>query len=426
MDVLADVLKTAGTTVHVGEVIVRKESRSREATLDDSMAFYVVAEGACRLSVKQQTQTLVSGDVVFVNHRQPVKIEDRERATLITGRVTFLSGFEGLSFLGLPPVLILHTANGPATETLFARFVSETTAAEPGWQLASEGLAMALFVSALRAHGASPAGRAHGWLRGLADDEIGQALRTIHERPAHRWTVAELANSLSVSRSTFAARFKTVTGRTPLGYLTWWRLHRAAAHLRRKDGATIAMVAREAGYDSDASFGKAFRREFGKSPGEVRREATAGAASPLQFELKKQTPFDVPEQEAGLNLFKTTAQFQAEYEELFTRHGLQGSSYNVLRILRGIGEPANRDEILSRLVVTDPDPGRLFAGLIKSKLVKWDKGRDDFAITIEGREVLNKLDEPLVNLHRRQLAHFSPGEMAELNRLLVKARRPED
>ena len=165
----------------------------------------------------------------------------------------------------------------------------------------------------------------------------------MHERPAQRWTVAELAETLSISRSAFAERLKAVTGRPPLDYLTWWRLHRAAARLGRLDGSTIAMVARDAGYDSDPSFGKAFRREFGKSPGVVGRETAAGSASPLQFELNKRTPFEVLEQESELNLARTASQFQSEGGELFARHGLIPSEYNVLRILRGVGGGAGRE-----------------------------------------------------------------------------------
>ena len=428
MDVLTDVLKTAGITLRVNDVSVREIPWRLEAKSAESVAFYAIAEGRCQLSVMRKTTLLVGGDVVFVNHAAPHFLEGSgpDRATIISGTLTFSAGFQGVSFLGIPPVLVLPAAEGTSTAMVFGRFVSEATSSQPGWQAASEGMALALFVDALRAHGASHDGGAHGWLRGLADNEIGQALRMMHERPAHRWTVAELAQALSVSRSTFAARFKTVTGRPPLDYLTWWRLHRAAARLRRLDGATIAMVAREAGYDSDASFGKAFRREFGKSPGAVRREVSAGVASPLQFELKKQTPFEIPEQEAGLNLTKTAWQFQTEGEALFARHGLIPSEYNVLRILRGVGSPIPKTEILARLVVPNSDPQRLFAKLVKARHVQWVRKSDVYSITDQGREILQEIDEPLVDMHRRQLAHFSSGEMAELNRLLVKARRPEN
>ena len=427
MDVLTDILKTAGVALRVTDMMVRALPWRYEAKPAEQIAFYVVAEGCCRLSVNRTMSELAQGDVAFVNSRLIHQLEaiGQSQLTIIAGSVTFLTGFQGAAFLGLPPTLVLHTSSAGASGAVFGRFVAETTLAKPGWRMTSEGLAMGLFVDALRSHGASGNGTAHGWIRGLADNEIGSALRMMHERPAHRWTVAELAQSLSVSRSAFAARFKAVTGRPPLDYLTWWRLHRAAARLRRLDGSTIAMIARDSGYDSDASFGKAFRREFGKSPGEVRREANSGTASPLQFELKKQTPFEIPEQEAGLNLLKTASQLQLEADKLFAGHGLNANAYNVLRILRGVGTIVPRAEILSRLVVPSSDPKQLFTELIKAKFVNWAKKSDDFSITDLGRGILEKIDEPLVDIHRRHLAHFSSGELAEFNRLLVKARRSE-
>lgn len=428
MDVLADVLKTAGTVLRVNDAISHEAPFRHAVPAAEGLALYAVAQGRGKLSVMRKSTPWASGDVVFVNQTVPHDLEghDDGPVAIITGSLTFSAGFQGVEFLGIPPLLVLHTGEQTATEQLFRRFVSESTAAPPGWQVASEGMALALFVDALRTHGTCSKGGTHGWLRGLADSEIGLALRMMHERPAHRWTVAELAEALSVSRSAFAARFKTVTGRPPLEYLTWWRLHRAAARLRRLDGATIAMVARDAGYESDASFGKAFRREFGKSPGVVRREVLAGVESPLQFELKKRNPFEFMEQEAGLNLIKTAAYLGVEGEEMLSRHGLAGSQYNALRILRGVGAPLVQEEIQSRLIVPTSDFARLMAGLVKAKLVKRHRAADACSITGRGLQVLQELDEPIVAMHRRQFAHFSAGEVAELNRLLVKARRREN
>ena len=422
MDVLTDILQTAGMNVRIGEVIALPIPYRIQPGPSEQIPFYAVAERACRLSVGAKSTRLVAGTVAFVNQGMSHALErdDSAPVAVISGSVTFTAGFQSTVFLGLPSILVLHPSE------IVRPLIDAVTRGRPGWKLASEGLAVSLFVEALRGLGASNGAGAHGWLRGLGDNEIGSALRMMHERPAHPWTVEEFAKALSISRSAFAARFKEVTGRPPLAYLTWWRLHRAAAHLRRRDGATIAIIAREAGYESDVSFGKAFRREFGKPPGEVRREAAAGVSSPLQFELKKRTPFEIPEQETGLNLFKTAALFQREYEELFQHHGMKSHWYNVLRILRGEGTAVTKDEVLSRLVVPHSDPQTLFSGLIKAKLIKLETGQESVSITERGREALNELDEPLVNIHRRQLAHFSSGEMSELNRLLVKARRPDN
>lgn len=425
MDVLTDVLSTAGMTLRVDEVIRAEADWKKEIRSSPQITFYAIADGNCSLSLNQQTVDLPAGEMIFLHHEVAHSLKNTRPSpvTLIAGAIRFTSGLEGMAFLGLPSMMTL--AAPAAIDSIFRQFVTETTSAGPGWRVVSEALATSLFIYALRTRGRSNGCETHGWLRGLSDAEIGEALRLMHQRPAHRWTVAELAESLSISRSAFAARFKAVTGRPPLDYLTWWRLYRAAARLRRRDGATLAKVAREAGYDSDASFSKAFRREFGMPPGDVRREAAAQNASPLQFEIKKQNPFESPEQETGLNLFKTTSQFAVEYEELFSRHSLSSPQYNILRILRGVGIAISKSEVLSRMVIPSSNPIKLFDGLIKLKMIRVTKPSDQCLITDHGLHVLSQIDEPLLDIHRRQLAHFSAGELAELNRLLVKARRPD-
>lgn len=286
---------------------------------------------------------------------------------------------------------------------------------------------MSLFVEALRSHQAcSNSDGSHGWLQGLSDPEIGNALKLMHQTPEHRWTVAELADRLSISRSAFAERFKSITGRPPLEYLTWWRLQCAATRLRSTDDITISEVARGAGYQSDAAFGKAFRREFGMSPGQLRRVAMAKKHTPsqLQLELKKRNPFDVPEQEAGLNLMKTAETLKQPFTSLMGEHGLAGPEYNILRVLRGTGAKISYDELLGQMLFDDEDiPARL-QKLVTKRYVLNDKTTSEWSITKRGLELLRQLDEPIVYLHRRQFSHFSAGEIAELNRLLVKARSP--
>nr|WP_242624492.1 AraC family transcriptional regulator [Micromonospora kangleipakensis] len=85
-----------------------------------------------------------------------------------------------------------------------------------------------MLIRILRLHLAHEPGRSSGWLAGLADPTVADALREMHARPGHSWTVAELARTAAVSRSTLAARFKDVVGKGPLEYLTEWRIELAA------------------------------------------------------------------------------------------------------------------------------------------------------------------------------------------------------
>jgi DNA-binding MarR family transcriptional regulator len=153
------------------------------------------------------------------------------------------------------------------------------------------------------------------------------------------------------------------------------------------------------------------------------------ADSRLQHELQKRDPFDVPEQEVALNLARTADQLQLEFARLFKQRGLTEPQYNVLRILRGAGTALPCLEIAGRMISHLPDITRLVDRLEGAKLVERHRTEADrrvvlVGITDAGLEVLGALDAPVLELHRRQLGHLSAEEMAELNRLLVKARGP--
>jgi DNA-binding MarR family transcriptional regulator len=149
----------------------------------------------------------------------------------------------------------------------------------------------------------------------------------------------------------------------------------------------------------------------------------------LQDEIKKRNPFDSPEQEAALNLARTNDRLQSEFARLFRRHGLTGPQYNVLRILRGAGEPLPCQEIASRMINQVPDITRLVdrleeAGLVERSRTEADRRLVLTRITEPGLCLIARLDEPVLRLHREQLGHLTREELAELNRLLVKARNP--
>jgi DNA-binding MarR family transcriptional regulator len=153
------------------------------------------------------------------------------------------------------------------------------------------------------------------------------------------------------------------------------------------------------------------------------------ADSRLQQELQKRNPFDAPEQELALNVVRTADQLQRDFARLFKQRGLTEPQYNVLRILRGAGTELPCLEIAGRMISHLPDITRLVDRLEGAKLVERRRTEADrrvvlVRITEAGLKLLGDLDAPVVELHRRQLGHLSAEEMAELNRLLVKARCP--
>jgi AraC-like DNA-binding protein len=172
----------------------------------------------------------------------------------------------------LPPVIHVKSDGGPAVRWLEATLqfmATETASGEPGTATVVSRLADILFVQALRTHIASHCTEPGGWLRALTDPQVGTALRLMHEQPEAAWTVETLAERVAMSRSAFAARFKSLVGDGPLGYLTRWRMQKAAQMLL-DNHATLIAVARSVGYETDAAFGKAFKRHMGLTPGEYR------------------------------------------------------------------------------------------------------------------------------------------------------------
>jgi DNA-binding MarR family transcriptional regulator len=155
------------------------------------------------------------------------------------------------------------------------------------------------------------------------------------------------------------------------------------------------------------------------------------ARSALQEELGKKHPFASAEQEASLNLERTHDHIQQAFGQLFQAHGISAPQYNALRILRGVGGAGVPClEVGAQMVTRMPDITRLVdrlerAGLAERSRTDSDRRKVLVKITAAGQELLARLDKPVLEVHRRLLGHLTRDELAELNRLLVKARRPE-
>jgi AraC-like DNA-binding protein len=119
-------------------------------------------------------------------------------------------------------------------------------------------------------------GTATGWLAAVRNPEIGRVLAAIHLEPARGWTIAELAKIMGASRSGFAQRFVDVVGETPARYIASMRMHQA--HQWLKEGQRVASVANRLGYDSEASFSRAFRKMMGAPPSHYRSKAVMADA----------------------------------------------------------------------------------------------------------------------------------------------------
>src|SRR5687768_2500119 len=152
----------------------------------------------------------------------------------------------------------------------------------------------------------------------------------------------------------------------------------------------------------------------------------------LKDEIKKRNPFTHPEEEVYLNLLRTGTALFVDFERLFKDAGLSEPQYNVLRILRGAGgDGLPSTEIAGRMITRVPDITRLVDRLESAGLVERSRTAEDRRVVIvkvtrKALDLLASLDGPLLELHRSQLGHLTRAELAEFNRLLVKAREPKD
>lgn len=180
----------------------------------------------------------------------------------------------------LPGMLRVPFGDDPAAawlKSLLHLGAQETMARRPGSDTVLAKLSELLFVEAIRRYSEMMPAEQTGWLAGLRDRFVGRALTLMHQKLGHEWTVDALANEVGLSRSALAQRFTELIGQPPMQYLTRWRLTVAAQRLRT-DGASLAAVAEQIGYESEAAFNRAFKREFGVPPATWRR--TLGASAP--------------------------------------------------------------------------------------------------------------------------------------------------
>ncbi|MGW9193540.1 AraC family transcriptional regulator [Micromonospora chersina] len=193
---------------------------------------------------------------------------------LVGAAFTFTGRARALLLDTLPPLIHVPAGTPEAGAVRWAldELDAELRGRPLGATLVAERLAIVMLVRMLRLHLARDPVSA-GWLAGLADPTVAAALRAMHARPAHPWTVEELAGVVAVSRSTLASRFKDAVGKGPLEYLTEWRIELAADRLRRGDD-TVAAIARAVGYSSESALSVAFKRTTGHSPRAYRSRLT--------------------------------------------------------------------------------------------------------------------------------------------------------
>ena len=273
--------------------------------------FHLVTEGECYVELDGEAPVrLDAGDVVLFPHgdahlmssapgvpparsaqlhqvlarrpRQLVYGGGGAATRLVCGYLACDARLARMLLAGLPPLLKVDVRGSNAgiwLESSVRYALAEARSPRPGGAGVLAKLAEVLFIEVLRRYMNQQSAGRTGWLAGVGDRIVGGALNALHARPAHGWTLEELARAAGTSRSVLAERFLELVGSTPMQYLTQWRML-LAANLLRSSSAPLARIAEDVGYQTDTAFSRAFRREFGSPPAAWRRRKSRQEGAP--------------------------------------------------------------------------------------------------------------------------------------------------
>ena len=262
--------------------------------LEHPLKMVAVVCGHLRLSADGHDPIeLGPGDVAILNHRtymtveggpglvlpSKLDIEAAEQAfvrgdvgcgeadVIIGGHVDVNPMGEALLAQALPPVGHVRASATEATNlhAILNRVLDEVTGQRVGSAFAIQQQGQLLLLEVLRAYLAQAGELPPGWLRLLTDERLRPAVTLMHDQPGKPWRLDELARAAAMSRTSFAERFRTVSGVPPLTYLNNWRMQ-LARHALRDSDTRVGPLAFRLGYTSESAFSNAFKREVGISP----------------------------------------------------------------------------------------------------------------------------------------------------------------
>jgi AraC-like DNA-binding protein len=275
------------------------------AGADHVVSYHLFLEGECSLQLQGEAEVRIRpGDLVLMPHGHAHKLWNgsptawhdasaslqrhvsgdlRTLRTGAAGEVTrVVCGYLAcdhraaeLFLAALPPLLVVNVRGddtGRWIESSIRHLVGEAASGRAGSGALLSRMGEALFVESLRRWIDSVPETQAGWLAGMRDPAVARTLALIHADPSKPWSVDELARQAGASRSVLAERFSRLVGETPLAYLANLRM-RTAARMLEDTRKTVIEIAADVGYESEAAFNRAFKRQFGEPPARFRRNA---------------------------------------------------------------------------------------------------------------------------------------------------------
>lgn len=295
LDILNDVLKTLRLSSKVFlHAKFCKKWVVDIGTLNMQVSFHVIAYGDCWLHTKesQSPRALHEGDLVICLRNTPHCITNSEElppdnlprnkptkeeipgesTSLICGQCEFLQYYWNPIIEAMPCIMVIRSSDltGTNLKSIINLMISEVEVAGECTNVILDRLSDILFIESVRTY-IDLQNNSLGYIAALQDQRLCKALTCFHDEPAKSWTVQTLSKEAGMSRSAFADRFKQMVNMAPMVYVTGWRMQNAYDALT-SDGKSVMQIAEESGYNSEAGFRKAFKKQFGVGPGSVRKE----------------------------------------------------------------------------------------------------------------------------------------------------------
>lgn len=290
MDILSEILESAGWK---SDLLARDrlyESWGYRFPCDRSGGFHVITQGSCYAKFLGKELFLQKGDLLFITRgishdllsepnakimeiqrflegQKQIEKKGKPVTTFVSVRYEVPSRPQHPFFLELPPYILIPSSDIESHHSLqvVITMISKELEQELCSDLILQKLSDIMLYYMIRYWMEKNPSTQPGWLMALSDSLVIRALEALHKNLSYDWTIESLGKSLGVSRANLANRFKELLQIPPMEYLAKVRMEKAR-NLFQKGDTTLEEVSLAVGYSSAFAFSKAYKRIFGSSP----------------------------------------------------------------------------------------------------------------------------------------------------------------